>query len=67
VPIECDLLKDAAVPLRNCPKCAAPFEPFLRGQVQRSPIGWRWGWPPWYHRPYCALICWACKEIVGWE
>jgi hypothetical protein len=68
MPIEYGLLKNAPVPLQACPKCCyRPFEPFLRGLVQRSPIGWRWAWPPWFQRPYCALICWACKEIVGWE
>jgi hypothetical protein len=55
----------------TCPKCgAAPFTPFMRGQVQRS----RW-WSragivalvtgqPW---DYCAVICGDCKELVGWE
>ncbi len=49
--------------LDYCPKCGAAFVPFLRGQVQR--------WPRWFligpRRPYCALICWTCKEIVGYE
>ena len=52
-----------------CPVCnAIPFEPFLRGQVHRSPYRWgllgmllRW------MRPHSALICWACKSIVGYE
>jgi hypothetical protein len=65
--IECGLLQNAPPPFKKCPKCDADFEPFLRGMVQRSP------WPWWNilsigdARPYCALICRACKEIVGYE
>lgn len=65
-------LAAAPAPLTHCPRCKAPFEPFLRGQVQRSP------WPWWAQllilpcfflkpRPYCAVICRACKQIVGYE
>ena len=68
MPVEYVLLKDAPVPLGSCPRChVRPFHPFLRGQVQRSEWWFRWGWPPWWSRPYCALICWACKDIVGYE
>jgi hypothetical protein len=61
MPIECVLLDDAPVPLRECPECGVlPFRPFMRGQVQR--------WKGLFRkRPYCALICSTCKEIVGWE
>ena len=61
MPIECTLLRFAPVPLERCPKCGArPFEPFIRGYVQR----FRW----WGLRPaYCCLICTECKEIVGHE
>lgn len=64
MPIECTLLKDAPNPLAICPKCRQPFRPFLRGLIQRSERKWRLFGP---RRPYCALICWACKEIVGYE
>lgn len=67
-PIEAELLRGATSPLAACPECGvAPFDPFLRGQVQRHP------WPWWdifnltTPRPYCALICWKCKDIVGYE
>lgn len=66
MPVECTLLDDAPVWMMNCPKCAATFRPFLRGQVQRSPRS-LFSWPPFKRRDYCALICWACKDIVGWE
>ena len=67
MPWEYGALVDAPVPLATCPKCGAqPFDPFLRGTVQRSERPW---WRPWWGptRPYCALICWKCKEIVGYE
>lgn len=36
MPIECAMLAAAPVPLSICPWClAAPFSPFLRGEVQR--------------------------------
>ena len=63
MPVEYLLLKNAPVPLVTCPKCGAPFEPFLRGLVQRSARRWWFG----RRRATCALICWACKEIVGYE
>lgn len=63
MPIECILLEGRGVSLANCPKCEAPFEPFLRGQIQRSRRKWLIG----PKRHYCALICRGCKEIVGWE
>jgi hypothetical protein len=61
MPIEVALLEGRPSPIVTCPKCgASPFRPFLRGQVQS-----------WlrqiFFRPYCALICWTCKEIVGYE
>ena len=68
MPIEYLLLKDAPVPLINCPKCDAYFEPFLRGQVQKM-FPWRFNWRKLRFEsiPYCALICWKCKEIIGYE
>ena len=62
-PIECAQLADAPIPFGRCPKCDEPFYPFMRGQVQRSRF-WFWYMPK---RDYCALICRACKRIVGWE
>lgn len=63
MPIESAQLEGKPSKLTNCPKCDAPFEPFLRGQVQRSARKWIIG----PRQPYCALICRACKEIVGFE
>jgi ribosomal protein L34E len=63
MPIECDVLEGRPSPIKTCPKCGADFKPFMRGQVQRWPRKWLIG--PW--RPYCALICSECKEIVGHE
>jgi hypothetical protein len=46
----------------TCPACGNRFEPFLRFQVGRRP------WPWWNLLClFLALICWACKEIVGYE
>lgn len=63
MPIECEQLRTAKCPLEICPKCGEKFEPFLRGLVQRRKITF-WRRRP---RPYCAVICEACKEIVGHE
>ena len=64
MPIECVLLEDRPVPLPACPKCGArPFEPFIRGTVQRRKAKFFF-WQPW---PYCALICSRCKEIAAYE
>lgn len=57
-------------PLDACPGCGVrPFDPFLRGMVGRSPWPW-WAWllplKRW-RRPTFAVICWSCKEIVGYE
>jgi len=47
-------------PFARCPHCRAPFRSFLRGQVARfSWFGLR--------RRTWAVICWACKDIVGYE
>lgn len=64
MPIESMLLNHKPVPFGHCPRCdAQPFEPFLRGEIQRWPRRWLVG----PRRPYCALICRVCMEIVGWE
>lgn len=65
MPVEVTMLRRAAVSLAQCPNCQArPFEPFLRGTVQRPRRAWLIGKP---RACYCALICSACKEIVGYE
>jgi hypothetical protein len=66
MPIEFLQLAGQPQPLKVCPLCEAhPFRAFLWGQVQRSPFKW---WQLWgSHRPYCAVICEECKEIVGYE
>jgi hypothetical protein len=64
MPIESAVLLYQPSPIERCPRCGvAPFEPFLRGQVQRG----RWSLLKLEIRPYCTLICSACKEIVGYE
>jgi hypothetical protein len=64
MPIEFSLLRNQPVLLASCPKCyATPFEPFLRGNVQRPK---RWCYIG-KKQDYCALICSSCKEIVGYE
>lgn len=64
MPIEYCQLEHAPCPLAFCPACGdKPFDPFLRGMVQRSKRKWLVG----PKQPYCALICSKCKEIVGYE
>lgn len=68
-PADVTRLAVAPIPLDRCPKCGEPFYPFLRGQVHRDIFS------PWrallklvgMGRPTSALICFACKEIVGYE
>lgn len=63
MPIEALILSHAPYAKEKCQKCGERFPEFMRGQVQRSKrflgIGPR--------RRYCAVICHACKEIIGWE
>jgi hypothetical protein len=64
MPIEATLLHDQAVPFASCPECyVTPFEPFMRGCVQRSKRRWLIG----KKQDYCAIICSSCQEIVGYE
>lgn len=72
MPIEAIQLIGQPVALSKCPKCEGPFdaeylgpnEPFMRGLIQRS----KYALPRiWRVRPYCAVICPHCKEIVDWE
>jgi hypothetical protein len=70
MPIESFLLENAKSPIHVCPKCGTePFRPFMRGQVQRGYFTFAFLRALWRkeHYPYCALICWECKEIVGYE
>ena len=51
--------------ITQCPRCQRkPFEYFLRGQVVR-PKRFLWFLGP--IRPYCAIICRNCKNVVGYE
>jgi hypothetical protein len=63
MPTEVALLNNKSFAFERCPKCGTCFPEFLRGQVQRSKrfLGFLW------RRPYCAVICHACKQIIGWE
>lgn len=64
MPIEFTLLDGQACKVTRCTKCHAdPFEPFLRGQIQRWPYKFLF----WIPRDYCALICSKCKKIIGYE
>lgn len=60
MPIECAWLRSDKPKFDNCPKCKERFEPFLRGMIQSF-------WRGLFGKPYCAVICRACKDIVGWE
>lgn len=65
MPIEVNLLKNQPPMFKECPLCEAePFEPFLRGTIQR---GKRTLFGLGKPRAYCAVICSECKEIVGYE
>lgn len=73
LPEEALTLTDQVPPISACPFCGQsikigmifePGTPFMRGMVQRSRRSW---YAPWRTRPYCAVICPDCKEIVGWE
>lgn len=72
MPIEARLLHSYPVPLSRCPVCGAePFETFMRGMVHRGGVRAlieraRCWWRGDTYR-YCALICYECKEIVGYE
>jgi hypothetical protein len=60
MPIECETLK-AQPEKQDCPHCDYKGGlDFLRGQVQSA-------WRRLFGRPYCAVICPVCKEVVDWE
>lgn len=73
MPIEVTQLEGKPPPFSMCPLCDAEIKNgsfvddgtlWMRGQVQRSRHPW---YAPWRTRPHCAVICPACKEIIGWE
>lgn len=48
----------------KCPKCGVdPFTGYMRGLVKRRKRDWLGR----KRRKVWAVICWSCKEIVGWE
>jgi hypothetical protein len=50
-----------AQPLARCPFCnAKPFYAARRWQVRSF-------WRMLFHKPYCAVICSQCGQIVGYE
>jgi len=63
MPIEFKLLEKEPYAIEVCPNCGQRAPEFMRGLVQRSK---RFLWLLW-KRPYCAVICRNCKEIIGWE
>jgi len=64
MPEEYLMLKDLPVPIDACPLCEdEPFDPMMRGMVQRGKRKWLVGKP----RPYCLLICAHCHGMVGYE
>lgn len=67
MPIECEQLAKLPENLKECPVCFAgwgrPFKSFMRGQVQKNRRWFSIG----PKRDYCAIICYYCKQIVGWD
>ncbi len=64
MPWEYTALLSRPVPIDSCPVCQdKPFDPFMRGMVQRSCRTWFTR----VKRPYCALICAICHAMVGYE
>ena len=63
MPIECRLFMNVPLSDIKCPRCGVSSNGFMRGQVQRSKrfLGFLW------RRPYCAIICHVCKDIIGHE
>ena len=71
MPIECSQLEFCPAPFKTCPKCKAPFAPFMRGMVQRSaveaPFHWLNCWWKKKRFQHVSVICQECKNIVGYE
>lgn len=63
MPIEYRLFMNVPLSDIKCPRCGVSSNGFMRGQVQRSKrfLGFLW------RRPYCAIICHVCKDIIGYE
>ena len=55
--------------IESCPVCAQPFKPFRRYEVSQVSQGSLKRFANWFYgKPtQTALICWKCKEIIGWE
>lgn len=53
----------------RCPRCQERLRFFLYGQVARDLFSpWRWLLRVFgVARPTNALICWKCKEIIGYD
>lgn len=62
MPIESFLLKEELFPYSICPNCNNQFDQLMRGQVHRRKRDFLFR-----KRPYCAVICRRCRNIVGWE
>ena len=60
MPIEYTQLKNRMPAFTACKLCGTMDPEFLRGQVQSD-------WRKFFKLPYCAVICHACKQIIGWE
>jgi hypothetical protein len=72
MPVEASLLKNQPVEAKQCPLCKhEPLELMMRGLVHRRKWSFSFEWPLLMrfqgHRPYCAVICANCKEIIAWE
>lgn len=72
MPIETRLLEKQPEAIQKCPKCGAePFLSMLRGQVHRAateaPVAKVLAIVRQQPFAYCAVICAACTDIVGWE
>lgn len=58
-------LKGAPKKVSKCPKCGAePFDYFLRGQIGRTFL---FIFPWIFGGGTSAVICYECKNIVGYE
>lgn len=53
-------LKNAPIPIKECPICKCLFNPMMRGLVTARKLKFL------FQRRYC-LICENCKQIVGYE
>ena len=63
MPIEYKLFMNVPLSDIKCPRCKVSSNGFMRGQVQRSKRFLSFLW----RRPYCAIICHVCKDIIGYE